>query len=91
MVIESASPPKRSGPRSWRPELGGGPRRRRTLKVIAGLLAVMFIIGAVFWFQIIPRYRPDLQAGERYGIDVSNHQGPIEWDKVADDNVDLST
>ena len=48
---------------------------------------VAVLAGAVLWFQILPRWRPDLRAGESYGIDVSNHQGPINWGEVADDNI----
>ena len=55
--------------------------------VISGLLTVTIVAGVVLWFQIIPRWRPDLRAGERYGIDVSNHQGQIDWDDVAGDNI----
>ncbi|MCW2605441.1 MAG: lysozyme [Frankiales bacterium] len=32
-----------------------------------------------------PHVRDTLRAGEAYGIDVSNHQGEIDWDAVADD------
>jgi len=55
--------------------------------VISGVLVVAVLAGAVLWFQILPRWRPDLRAGESYGIDVSNHQGPINWGEVADDNI----
>lgn len=48
------------------------------LAVVAGLLA---------WFVWAPRYRPDLHAGEVYGIDVSHHQGDIDWNAVADDGI----
>jgi lysozyme len=89
VVIESASPPKRFGSSSWRPDLGGGTRRRRVLTVVAALLVVMALVVAILWFQVVPRYRPDLQPGERYGIDVSNHQGTINWAEVATDDVSL--
>lgn len=55
--------------------------------MISGLLVVTIVAGAVLWFQIIPRWRPDLRSGEQFGIDVSNHQGSIDWDEVAGDNV----
>ena len=55
--------------------------------VISGVLVVAVLAGAVLWFQILPRWRPDLRAGESYGIDVSNHQGSINWGEVADDNI----
>jgi lysozyme len=48
-------------------------------------------IGAVavarwIWF---PNYRPALVEGERYGLDVSNHQGAIDWERVAGDDIDF--
>ena len=89
MVIESASPPRRFGSRSGRPESGRGPRFRRPLKVISFLLVVTAIAAAVFWFELIPRYRPDLRAGEQYGIDISNHQKDINWTEVAADDISL--
>jgi lysozyme len=70
-----------------RPELGGRSGRRRPLTVIASVLVVTAIVAAVGWFEVVPRYRPDLRAGERYGIDVSNHQGKIDWAEVASDEV----
>ena len=35
----------------------------------------------------MPNWRPPLRAGERYGIDVSAHQGVIDWTRVAGDNI----
>lgn len=34
-------------------------------------------------FAVLPRHRPVLRSGERYGIDVSHHQGRIDWARVA--------
>lgn len=39
------------------------------------------------WFVIVPEHRPALRDDESYGIDVSNHQGLIDWSKVAADHV----
>ena len=36
------------------------------------------------------RHWPDLEAGERYGIDVSNHQGAIDWPAVAADDIEFA-
>jgi lysozyme len=55
--------------------------------VIMGVLIVAALVAAVGWFEAIPRYRPHLQPGESYGIDVSNHQGTIDWEDVASDGV----
>lgn len=38
----------------------------------------------------LPNYRPALLPGERYGIDVSHHQGPIDWERVAGDDISFA-
>jgi lysozyme len=57
----------------------------RRMGVAAGLstLAVLGIVGAGFWFVWLPGYRPGLERGERLGVDVSSHQGSIDWQRVA--------
>jgi lysozyme len=60
--------------------------RRRGLVLLCCLL-VLALAAAVGWFVAVPRYRPPLQAGEHYGIDVSNHQGTIDWSAVAGDDI----
>jgi lysozyme len=44
-------------------------------------------VTTLVWFVWLPRYRPALVAGEAYGIDVSHHQGEIDWDEVASDGI----
>lgn len=46
--------------------------------------------GAVGWFVWLPEYRPALRPGERYGIDVSHHQGEIDWRRVAGDGIEFA-
>ncbi len=41
--------------------------------------------GAAWWYLWYPHDRPTLRAGESLGLDVSNHQGPIDWPAVAAD------
>jgi lysozyme len=68
----------------------GGPRRwwrRRWVGGLAGFLVVVLVVVGVGWFVWLPRYRPGLHAGESYGVDVSNHQGQIDWLRVADDHI----
>jgi lysozyme len=48
---------------------------------------VLALVGAGFWFVFVPHWRPPLRDGERYGIDVSSHQGAIDWEAVADDEI----
>lgn len=52
--------------------------------IILGTLTIAGL-GAAWWFLWVPNWRPPLQAGERYGIDVSSHQGDIDWKAVAGD------
>jgi len=47
-------------------------------------------LAAFAWFVWLPAYRPALGTGERYGVDVSNHQGRIEWTRVARDGVSFA-
>jgi lysozyme len=42
------------------------------------------------WYGWLPRYRPDLREGESYGVDVSSHQGTIDWDRVAADDIEFA-
>lgn len=44
-------------------------------------------MGALIWFEWLPHYRPELHGGERYGVDVSVHQGRIDWSKVERDHI----
>lgn len=44
-------------------------------------------LAAACWFAFVPNWRPPVRTGERYGVDVSNHQGHIDWPLVADDNI----
>jgi lysozyme len=63
--------------------------RHRIFVAGVGLLLVAIVL-TIGWYEVMPRYRPPLQAGERYGIDVSNHQGAIDWRRVAGDNVSFA-
>jgi lysozyme len=38
----------------------------------------------------LPNYRPRLEAGERYGLDMSSHQSEIDWEIVASDDIDFA-
>ena len=51
--------------------------------------AVIVAIGAAaaWWFWWVPNWRPPLRSGERHGIDVSAHQGAIDWKRVARDDI----
>lgn len=68
---------------------GPGPRTIIAL-VAAGLVVVLGAGAAVWWFVVVPNSRPELSGDEVYGIDVSSHQGAIDWKQVAADNVDFA-
>jgi lysozyme len=61
-------------------------RRRLLIIVTAGIVALALVAAAVR-YVVLPSWRPSLHAGETYGIDVSHHQGTIDWDAAASDNI----
>lgn len=63
---------------------------RRTALVAVALLAALGMLTAAGWYVWMPSYRPSLRAGEAYGIDVSWHQGIVDWKRVADDGIDFA-
>ena len=65
-------------------------RRRRWPVVVVAVLVAGIAIGWWLWIRWLPGYRPGLEAGERYGIDVSSHQGEVDWERVAGDDIDFA-
>ena len=58
-----------------------------------GSFAAVLTLGAIaggVWFLWLPSYRPGLRPGERYGVDVSHHQGRIDWRQVAADGISFA-
>lgn len=47
----------------------------------------MLSLGGITWWRVIPAHRPARPPGEQHGVDVSNHQGAIDWDSVAGDGI----
>jgi len=68
----------------------GQARWRHRIFVLGITVLLIAIVLTIGWYEGMPRYRPPLRAGERYGIDVSNHQGVIDWHQVADDDVSFA-
>ncbi len=58
--------------------------------MVLGAVAVLAVLAAWGWYGWLPNYRPGLQDGERYGVDVSNHQGDIDWERVAGDDMEFA-
>jgi lysozyme len=62
-------------------------RRRRGIVAALGALLVTAALGVVAIEVCYPHYRPPLRDSESYGIDVSVHQGQIDWTAVAADGI----
>ena len=58
--------------------------------MVLGAAGLVLVAAAAWWFWWVPGWRPPLRDGERYGIDVSAHQGPIDWERVAGDGIDFA-
>ena len=65
-------------------------RRRRWPLVTVAVLLVVVLAGAWGRYRWFPRYRPELRDGESYGVDVSHHQGEIDWERVAGDDIEFA-
>ena len=61
---------------------------RRRIFVLG--LAALVAAALGWWFWWLPNWRPALEDGERYGIDVSSHQGAVDWERVAGDDIDFA-
>ena len=67
-----------------------GRRRKRWPLMAGGIVVVVALLAAGFWFLFVPNWRPPLRDGERYGVDVSNHQGEINWQAVVGDRIEFA-
>ena len=65
-------------------------RFRRVLIVTVAVLLVGSAASATAWYVVLPEYRPSLRPGEHYGVDVSHHQGRIDWRRVAGDDISFA-
>jgi lysozyme len=55
--------------------------------LLVAVALVLAAAGLIVWYGWLPHYRPAIEANESYGIDVSHHQGDIDWARVADDDI----
>lgn len=62
-------------------------RRRPPLRLGVAVVTVVLVVLAAWRFVWLPHWRPPLQAGERFGIDVSAHQHLVDWRAVAADGI----
>ncbi len=51
------------------------------------MVVLVLAAAAAGGYLFLAHWRPSLEPGERYGIDVSNHQGVVDWDAVAGDGI----
>jgi len=65
----------------------GRRRRRRWPYIVVGIVLVLATAAAGLWLVWLPNWRPSLHAGDRYGVDVSAHQGSIDWGRAAGDGI----
>lgn len=63
---------------------------RRWPYFAGGAVVVLVAIGLWGWLGWLPNYRPNLEDGERYGVDVSNHQNEVDWERVAGDDMEFA-
>lgn len=62
-------------------------RKKRRLVITAAIFLLLLGLFAIGRYMVLPHYRPELEKGEVYGIDVSSHQKPLDWAKVAADDI----
>ncbi|MBD3783937.1 MAG: lysozyme M1 (1,4-beta-N-acetylmuramidase) [Micrococcales bacterium] len=66
---------------------------RRLLRLAVAAVVAVLLVLALGWAGlrwVLPHYQPALEGGERYGIDVSVHQGGIDWRAVAGDGIEVA-
>ncbi|MEH3078746.1 MAG: GH25 family lysozyme [Quadrisphaera sp.] len=65
-------------------------QRRYRYRWAALAVVVLGLLLGVVAYVAVPHHRPSLRAGEVHGVDVSNHQGAIDWPAVAADGIDFA-
>lgn len=71
-------------------ENDGAHSRYRWLWIV-GVAATLLGSAAVFvWFVWMPSHRPAVGDAAAYGVDVSVHQGRIDWDRVGNDDISFA-
>lgn len=63
------------------------------IKVIVSVFLFFFLILILTFLFINKNIRPNLLFADRYevrGVDVSHYQGDIDWEKMADENIDFA-
>lgn len=60
---------------------------RKFVSFFVALGITVLALVAFAWFIWLPHLRPPLEDFESYGLDVSHHQGDIDWGAVANDEI----
>lgn len=58
--------------------------------VVGAAVMAVVLVALAFWYVALPHWRPALRDGEVYGVDVSHHQGTVDWTRVADDGIEFA-
>ncbi|MCP4433893.1 MAG: lysozyme M1 (1,4-beta-N-acetylmuramidase) [Actinomycetia bacterium] len=64
--------------------------RTKLLLAVGAIVVVLVGAAALGWFVWAPSWRPTLEAGEVYGVDVSHHQGVVNWQDVHSDGIQFA-
>lgn len=70
---------------SWRRSI-----RKNRVWVPVAILGAAATAAAIVWWVWLPQYRPGLEVGEVFGVDVSNHQRDIDWERVSRDDIEFA-
>lgn len=58
--------------------------------MLLAVVVVLVLVAGVSAYLWVPHHRPHLREGEVHGVDVSNHQGRVDWAAVAADGISFA-
>lgn len=89
-VVANGATPSEAIPSEAIPKSQSQSKLKRPIVVSLAVLITATLVGWATWSFAVPHYRPSLRRGEAYGIDVSHHQGKIDWQRVAADHISFA-